>query len=80
MRRLVVDRALESSRRLVNEYEEERTAEEAKGTSRARIAQNLSRQVETVNDRWSKLCQSSEEWQRRIDDKLRVSAGFGKEI
>ncbi|XP_044172339.1 dystrophin-like [Acropora millepora] len=71
VRRLVVDRALESSGRLMEEYEAAKTPGESKDSLRARIAQNLKRQIDTVSDRWSMLSQRSEDWQLWVDEVLR---------
>ena len=73
VRRLVVDRAVDSGRRLIEEYEAERSADEPRDSPRARIAQNLKRQIDTVSERWSMLSQRSEDWQQWIDEVLRVS-------
>lgn len=73
VRRLVVDRALDSGRRVMEEYETDRSADEPKDSPRSRIAQNLKRQIDTVSERWSMLCQRSEDWQQWIDEVLRVS-------
>jgi len=68
-----VDRAVDSGRRLIEEYEAERSADEPRDSPRARIAQNLKRQIDTVSERWSMLSQRSEDWQQWIDEVLRVS-------
>ena len=68
----MVDRALDSGRRVLEEYETDRAADEPKDSPRARIAQNLKRQIDTVSERWSMLCQRSEDWQHWIDEVLRV--------
>lgn len=68
----MVDRALESSGRVMEEYEAARTPGEPKDSLRARIAQNLKRQIDTVSDRWSMLSHRSEDWQLWIDEVLRV--------
>ena len=57
----------------MEEYETEGSPEESKESPRARIAQNLKRQIDTVDERWTMLCQRSEEWQQWIDEVLRVS-------
>lgn len=77
MRRLVVDRALDDGRRVLEEYETDRAADEPKDSPRARIAQNLKRQIDTVSERWSMLCRRSEDWQHWIDEVLRVSTFQG---
>lgn len=77
MRRLVVDRALDDGRRVLEEYETDRAADEPKDSPRARIAQNLKRQIDTVSERWSMLCRRSEDWQHWIDEVLRVSTFHG---
>lgn len=69
-----MDRALDSARRVMDEYEAERSAEQPKDSPRARIAQNLKRQIDTVSERWSMLSHRSEDWQQWIDEVLRVSA------
>lgn len=71
VRRLVVDRALDSARRVMDEYEAERSPEQPKDSPRARIAQNLKRQIDTVSERWSMLSHRSEDWQQWIDEVLR---------
>lgn len=68
-----MDRAVDSGRRLIEEYEAERSADEPRDSPRARIAQNLKRQIDTVSERWSMLSQRSEDWQQWIDEVLRVS-------
>lgn len=68
-----MDRALDSGQRVMEEYETDRSADEPKDSPRSRIAQNLKRQIDTVSERWSMLCQRSEEWQKWIDEVLRVS-------
>ena len=68
-----MDRALDSGRRVMEEYETDRSANEPKDSPRSRIAQNLKRQIDTVSERWSMLCQRSEDWQQWIDEVLRVS-------
>ena len=72
----MVDRALDSGRRVMEEYEAERSLDEPKDSPRARIAQNLKRQIDTVSERWSMLSHRSEDWQQWIDEVLRVSV-FG---
>ena len=57
----------------MEEYETDRSADEPKDSPRSRIAQNLKRQIDTVSERWSMLCQRSEDWQQWIDEVLRVS-------
>ena len=69
-----MDRALDSARRVMDEYEAERSPEQPKDSPRARIAQNLKRQIDTVSERWSMLSHRSEDWQQWIDEVLRVSA------
>lgn len=71
VRRLVVDRALDDGRRVLEEYETDRASDEPKDSPRARIAQNLKRQIDTVSERWSMLCRRSEDWQHWIDEVLR---------
>ena len=68
-----MDRALDSGRRVLEEYETDRSADEPKDSPRSRIAQNLKRQIDTVSERWSMLCQRSDDWQQWIDEVLRVS-------
>lgn len=75
----MVDRALESSGRLMEEYEAAKTPGESKDSLRARIAQNLKRQIDTVSDRWSMLSQRSEDWQLWVDEVLRVCISIEKE-
>lgn len=60
----------------MEEYETDRSADEPKDSPRSRIAQNLKRQIDTVSERWSMLCQRSEDWQKWIDEVLRVSPGL----
>ena len=74
-----MDRALDSGRRVMEEYENDRTADEPKDSPRSRIAQNLKRQIDTVSERWSMLCQRSDDWQQWIDEVLRVSRCFYKQ-
>ena len=69
-----MDRALDSGQRVMEEYEAEKSADEPKDSPRARIAQNLKRQIDTVSERWSMLSHRSEDWQQWIDEVLRVSA------
>ena len=57
----------------MEEYETDRSADEPKDSPRSRIAQNLKRQIDTVSERWSMLCQRSDDWQQWIDEVLRVS-------
>ncbi|XP_048577310.1 dystrophin isoform X2 [Nematostella vectensis] len=71
VRRLVVDRALDSGRRFMDDYRAERTADTEDTTPRGRVAGNLQHQLEVVSDRWSALCQRSEEWQKQVDEALR---------
>ena len=70
----MVDRALDSGQRVMEDYEAEKSADEPKDSPRARIAQNLKRQIDTVSERWSMLSHRSEDWQQWIDEVLRVSA------
>jgi hypothetical protein len=74
VRRLMVDRVLDSGRRMMDEYHGERAAGEAEGSSRSRIAANIDGQLNTVDDQWSKLSHRSEEWQINVDENLRVRA------
>lgn len=76
VRRLMIDRVLDSGRRMMDEYHGERAAGEAEGSSRSRIAANIVQQLSTVDDQWSKLCHRSEEWQINVDDSLRVSTSL----
>lgn len=72
VRRLVVDRVLDSGRHMMDEYHGERAAGEAEGSSRSRIAGNIDRQLRNVDDQWSRLCQRSDDWQKNVDESLRV--------
>ena len=72
-----MDRALDSGQRVMEEYETDRSADEPRDSPRARIAQNLKRQIDTVSERWAMLCQRSEDWQQWIDEVLRVSVSLG---
>ena len=69
-----MDRALDSGQRVMEEYETGKSADEPKDSPRARIAQNLKRQIDTVSERWSMLRHRSEDWQQWIDEVLRVGA------
>lgn len=83
VRRLVVDRALDSGQRVLQEYEADRTSDESKDSTRARIAQNLKRQIDTLSDRWAMLSQRSEDWRLLIDEvlqKLQLFQGQMEEI
>ena len=70
VRRLMVDKALDSGKRCLEEFEAERSGENA---SKQRIATSLQRQIDVASERWLKLCSKSEEWQKRVDDAFRVS-------
>ena len=63
----------------MEEYEAAKTPGESKDSLRARIAQNLKRQIDTVSDRWSMLSQRSEDWQLWVDEVLRVCISIEKE-
>ena len=75
-----MDRALDSGRRVLEEYETDRSADEPKDSPRSRIAQNLKRQIDSVSERWSMLCQRSDDWQQWIDEVLRVSPCLNSKI
>ena len=75
-----MDRALVSGRRVMEEYETDRSADEPKDSPRSRIAQNLKRQIDTVSERWSMLCQRSDDWQQWIDEVLRVSPCLNSKV
>ena len=64
----------------MEEYETDRSADEPKDSPRSRIAQNLKRQIDTVSERWSMLCQRSDDWQQWIDEVLRVSPCLNSKI
>lgn len=57
---------------MMDEYHGERAAGEAEGSSRSRIAGNIDKQLRNVDEQWSRLCQRSEDWQKNVDESLKV--------
>lgn len=73
VRRLMVDKSLDQGKRCLEELTAERSGE---SPSKQRVATSLQRQFDIVSDRWLNLCTKSEEWQKRLDEALRVSVTY----
>ena len=69
MQRLVIDRALESGKRHLENYDTISPA----SPSRAHLAENLRSQVGVIKERWPVLIKNSDAWQKTLDEVLRVS-------
>lgn len=72
MQRLVIDRALESGKRHLENYDTLHPA----SPSRAHLAENLRTQVGGIKDRWPTLVKNSDAWQKLLDEALRVCVVF----
>jgi hypothetical protein len=68
MERLVIDRALESGKRHLENYDTLHPA----SPSRAHLADNLRSQLSVIRDRWPTLARNSDAWQKTLDEALRV--------
>ena len=69
MQRLVIDRALESGKRHLENHDTLHPA----SPSRTHLADNLRNQLGVIRDRWPVLVRNSDTWQKILDDVLRVS-------
>ena len=69
MQRLVIDRALESGKRHLENHDSLHPAT----PSRAHLAENLRNQLSVIRDRWPTLVKNSDAWQKILDEALRVS-------
>ena len=69
MQRLVIDRALESGKRHLENYDSLHPA----SPSRTHLADNLRGQLSVIRDRWPTLVKNSDTWQKTLDEALRVS-------